>query len=130
MALYWKATALVMVALLLGLTLRREQNFALLLAIAACAMASMAAVTYLEPVVDFLRELEALGDLSGDMLGLLLKAVGIGLISQIAGAVCTDAGNGALARQLQLLGSAAILYLSLPLFSGLLELLQEILGEL
>lgn len=130
MALYWKATALVMVALLLGLTLRREQNFALLLAIAACAMASMAAVTYLEPVVDFLRELEALGDLSGDMLGLLLKAVGIGLISQIAGAVCTDAGNDALARQLQLLGSAAILYLSLPLFSGLLELLQEILGEL
>lgn len=64
------------------------------------------------------------------MLGLLLKAVGIGLVSQIAGAVCTDAGNGALARQLQLLGNAAILYLSLPLFSGLLELLQEILGEL
>ena len=80
--------------------------------------------------LDFLRELEALGDLQGDVLGILLKAVGIGLVSEIAGMVCSDAGNGSLGKTLQMLGSAAILYLSLPVFSALLELVREILREI
>ena len=84
----------------------------------------------LEPVLDFLRELETLGDLQGDMLGILLKAVGIGLVSEIAGLVCTDAGNGSLGKTLQMLGSVVILYLSLPIFTAMLELIREILREL
>ena len=64
------------------------------------------------------------------MLGILLKAVGIGLVSEIAGLVCTDAGNGSLGKTLQLLGSAVILYLSLPIFTAMLELIREILREL
>lgn len=64
------------------------------------------------------------------MLGILLKAVGIGLVSEIAGLVCTDAGNGSLGKALQMLGSAVILYLSLPIFTAILELIREILREL
>ena len=96
----------------------------------AISTAAMIALSYLEPVLDFLRELEALGDLQGDTLGILLKAVGIGLVSEIAGMVCSDAGNGSLGKTLQMLGSAAILYLSLPVFSALLELVREILREI
>ena len=44
--------------------------------------------------------------------------------------VCKDAGNESMGKSMQLLGSAAILYLSVPLFAALLELLQKILGEL
>ena len=64
------------------------------------------------------------------MLGILLKAVGIGLVSEIAGLVCNDAGNGSLGKTLQMLGSAVILYLSLPIFTAMLELIREILREL
>lgn len=131
MSLFWKATGLILLALVLGLVLGKPgKDFALLLTAAACCMTAVAAVTYLEPVLDFFRELEAVGDLQGEMLGILLKAVGIGLVSEIAGMVCSDGGNGSLSKQLQLLGSAAILYLSIPIFSSLLRLIQEILGEL
>ena len=75
---------------------------------AVCCMGAMIAISYLEPVLDFPRELETLGDLQVDMLGILLKAVGIGLVSEIAGLVCTDAGNGSLGKTLQMLGSAVI----------------------
>lgn len=129
MGLFWKAVGLALLTLILGLS-QSKRDYTLLLTAAACAMVAMAAVEYLSPVVDFLRELEALGRLRGDLLGVLLKAVGIGLVVQIAGMVCADGGNGSLAQQLELLGSAAILYLSLPVFSGLLTLIQEILGEL
>lgn len=131
MSLFWKGVGLILLTLILGLVLGRQQgDFALLLTTAACTMAAAAAISYLEPVVDFLRQLEQLGQLRGDMLGILLKAVGIGLVTQVAGMVCTDAGNGSLAKQLELLGSAAILYLTMPIFSALMTLIQEILGEL
>ena len=131
MGLFWKAAGAVLIAVVLGLSLgKQEKDFAVLLTLAVCCMVMAIAVSYLEPVLDFLRELEALGDLQGDMLGILLKAVGIGLVAEIAGMVCIDAGNGSLGKQLQMLGSAAILYLSIPIFSALLSLIQEILGEL
>lgn len=109
---------------------KREKDFGLLVTLAAsCALAG-AAAEYLVPVLDFFRELEAVAGISSDMLGLLLKALGIGLVGEIGGAVCADGGNGSLAKQLQILSNAAIAYLSLPIFSGLLGLIREILGEL
>lgn len=130
MAVLWKGIGVALVTMLLGLALGKQRDFAPLLTAAACTMLAAGAIHYLEPVVDFLRQLEQLGQLRSDMLGILLKAVGIGLVVQVSGMVCTDAGNGSLAKQLELLGSAAILYLSLPVFSGLLGLIQEILGGL
>ena len=131
MEMFWKAAAAVLIAVVLGLALgKQEKDISVLLTMAVCCMGATIAISYLEPVLDFLRELEALGDLQGDMLGILLKAVGIGLVAEIAGMVCTDAGNGSLGKTLQMLGSAAILYLSLPIFSALLKLIQDILGEL
>ena len=131
MTLFWKTLGLAMMALLLALVVgKREKDFGLLLTLAACCALAAAAAEYLEPVVDFFRELEDTAGLSPELLGQLLKALGIGLVVELAGAVCADAGNGALAKQLQILGNAAIAYLSLPILSGLLILIREILGEL
>lgn len=127
MSLFWKAAAAVLLAVVLGLSLGKQKDIGVLLTM---GMVAMIAISYLEPVLDFLRELETLGDLQGDMLGILLKAVGIGLVSEIAGLVCADAGNGSLGKTLQMLGSAVILYLSLPIFTTMLELIREILREL
>lgn len=125
-----RGAAAVLLAVVLGLSLGKQKDIGVLLTMAVCCMVAMIAISYLEPVLDFLRELETLGDLQGDMLGILLKAVGIGLVSEIAGLVCTDAGNGSLGKTLQMLGSAVILYLSLPIFTAMLELIREILREL
>lgn len=131
MGLLWKAVAGTMLAVILGLTLnKQEKDIGVLLSLAVCCMGIVIALSYLEPVLDFLRELEALGDLQGDFLGILLKGAGIGLVTEIAALICTDAGNASLGRSLQLLGSAAILYLSLPIFTSMLNLIQQILGEL
>ena len=130
MTLFWKAAAGALVTVVLGLALgKQEKDISLLLTMAVCAMVAVIAISYLEPMLDFLRRLEALGDLQGDMLGILMKAMGTGLVSEIAGMICTDAGNAALGKAMQMLGSAAILYLSLPIFTALMDLIQQILGE-
>ena len=96
----------------------------------ACCIAASIAVSYLEPVLDLLWELNDIGEMQDGMLGILLKVAGIALVSELAGMICSDAGNGSLGKTLQLLGSAAILYLSIPIFNTLLTLIREILGEL
>jgi hypothetical protein len=52
------------------------------------------------------------------------------LIGELAGLICSDAGNAALAKSIQILTTAVILWLSIPLFESLLDLVQAILGEL
>ena len=128
---FWKAAALALIAGVLSLTLKdQDKEYAVLLSIAACLMVTAITVTYLNPVFAFLKELETLGDLRGDMLAILIKALGVGLASEIAAMICTDAGNASLTKTIQLLGGAVILYLSVPMFSALMDLIQKIVGEL
>lgn len=130
MDLFWKTTAAVLIAAVLGLMLAQQKDMGLLLTIAACVMALGAAMVYLEPVLDFFWELEALAGLQSSTLLVLLKALGIGLTGQIAGTVCKDAGNASLEKAIQILTGAMILYLSLPVFRSVLQLIQEILEML
>lgn len=130
MTVFLQVVAGVIVAVVLGLALSKQgKDITLLLGIAVCCMALAAAASYLEPVIDFIRSLQALGGLNSDMLGIMLKAVGIGLIAEVAGLICADSGNGALGKTIQIVASAAVLWLSVPLMTALLELIQKIVGE-
>ena len=80
-------------------------------------------------VFAFIGKLQAVGNLNTEMLEILLKSVGIGLLSEIAVLVCCDMGNASMGKTLQILSMAVILWLSLPLFSSLLDLIGKILGE-
>lgn len=131
MSEFWKAAAAVLLAVILGLTVgKQEKDLSVLLTMTVCCMVAIVAVSYFEPVLDLLWQLESMGELQNGMLGVLLKAVGIALVTELAGMICSDAGNGSLGKTLQMLGSAAILYLSVPIFEALLTLIRDILGEL
>ena len=131
MALYWKAAAGVLLAVILGIVLgKKEKDLSVMLSMAVCAMGAMIALSFLEPVIEFLDQLAQLGDLQGNMLGILLKAMGIGLVTEITGLICSDAGNASLGKTIQMLGSAVILWLSLPVFNALLDIIQQILGDI
>lgn len=131
MTLFLKAAALAMVSAILCMVVgKQEKDFSLLIAIAACTMIMAAASSYFEPVFTFIQRLEALGNLKSDMLKILTRVLGIGIISEIASMVCTDAGNATLSKTIQLLGSAVILYLSIPMFTSLIDMIEEILGAI
>lgn len=130
MVLFWKAAAGALITVVLGLALGNNRDFSMMLSLAACTMISILALTYLEPILEFLRELESISQLQGDMLSILLKSAGIGLVAEIAAVICADVGNASLGKTLQFLGTGVILCLSLPILRTMLELIQKILGEL
>lgn len=130
MTAFWQGAAAVLLTVILVLALGKQGKEAgLLLTLAVCCMVCVLALSYFQPVVDFIRQLQSIGQLDSTMLEILLKAVGIGLIGEIASLICSDAGNAALGKALQILSAAVILWLSIPLLTQLMELLQQILGE-
>ena len=119
----------VLIALVLWLCLQKqEKDIALLLTLTVCLLVACIALKAMSPVLDFLRQLEAMGQLQDGILGILLKAVGIGMVSELAAMVCADAGNGSLEKTVRLLGTVTMLTVSLPIFQTLLTLIQELLG--
>ncbi|MBE6933695.1 MAG: hypothetical protein E7462_01390 [Ruminococcaceae bacterium] len=119
----------VMVAVIMWIVLSRQgKEFGLVLSIGACGLVFIFAFRFLEPVLDLLKQLETLGNLQPEWLSIMLKSVGIGLVAEIGSLICTDAGNAALGKTMQMLGAIAVLWLSIPLMNSLIQLLQQILG--
>lgn len=131
MDVYFKTVAGITIAVILSLTLsKKSPEISLVLSIAACTMVMCVAAYFLSPVMDFIYQLQSLGQLDSDIFRILIKAVGIGLLGEICGLICSDSGNTALGKALQILTVAAMLWLSLPLMNSLLQILQGILGDL
>ena len=108
-----KAAAGALITAILGIILQRQgKEYALVLVLAVSAMGACLALTYINPVISFLEQLCSLSNLDAEVLKILLRAVGVGLIGEIAGTVCADSGNGSLGKMLQLLGAAVILWIS------------------
>ena len=129
MGIMLRAAGAVLVASVMGLALGKDgKDFKSLLTMGCCALVLLLGVTFLEPVMGFLQELETLGQLDQDLVDILMKVTGICLITQLAGLVCTEAGDGSLAKVLEILAAIVILWLSIPVFQGLLTLIKGILG--
>jgi stage III sporulation protein AD len=118
----------VLIAVVLGVTLSRQsQDITLVLSVGVCCMVVMAAAVFLTPVMDLIRRLQQLAQLEEGALNTVLKAVGIGLVGEIAALVCGDAGNAALSKAVQIATASAVLWLSVPLMEELLVLIREVL---
>ena len=118
-------------AVILSLALEKQgKDFSVILTLAVCGMAASAAFLYLEPVLDFFRELQELCGFPSGLLEILLKAVGIALVTELSATVCLDAGRGSMGKILQFLGSAVVLSLSIPVFRELLTMIREMVGQI
>ena len=128
MDVFIKATGGVLIAIVLYLILSRQgKELAVLLSLAVCCMVAAVAIGYLGPVVNFFEKLQDLGQLDTSLMLVVLRAVGIGLLSEIAALICTDAGNAAMGKTLQILACVVVLWMSVPLFTSLISLIEEIL---
>lgn len=130
MSIFVKASALALiVSVLYQMVSGRNKEIGTLLLVLGSCVILITAVSYIEPVFAFIRKLQTLGKLNNEMLEILLKSVGIGLLAEISVLVCNDMGNASMGKTLQILATAAILWLSLPMLNSLLDLIGNLLGE-
>ncbi len=104
----------------------QKSDFAVFVGTAAGVILVGAAVTTFLPVFDFIKTAVS-GTNFSEYMTTLGKAFGITLAVQLSSEVCRDAGEGALASKLELIGKAEILILALPLISELISLAAKIM---
>lgn len=104
-----------------------NREIALLFSVGAAVLIFL----YILPQASELAEtIYALAEVSSmsEVLGVLLKALGIVLIGRIAIGICRDAGESALASGVEFAVKMAVLLVSLPLLQSLLGIIQEVLS--
>lgn len=128
MDIFLKAVSGILIAVLLNICLSKQaKDFSLLLTVLVCCAVATAAVAYLEQVIGFVETVNRVAQLDSNTMVIVFKVVGIGILGEIVSQICADSGNAAMGRMLQVLTSAVVLWLSLPLFTALLELVEGIL---
>ena len=90
-------------------------------------LSGLAAAAYLTPIAATLNELFQKTALPSAYLEILWKALGICYLTGIAGDLCQDCGESALAHMAELWGRFSLLLLALPLLQTLLETVTEVM---
>lgn len=112
-------------ALILG---QYRPEFRMLVTAAVTLLLMAMVLERLSPVLEQLRSTMELTGLTGDYAAVLFKAVGICLLTQLAGDVCRDSGESSIASKIELAGRAAILLTAMPLIQEVLAWAWELMN--
>ena len=112
-------------ALILG---QYRPEFRMLVTAAVTLLLMAMVLEQLSPVLEQLRSTMELTGLTGDYAAILFKAVGICLLTQLAGDVCRDSGESSIASKIELAARAAILLTAMPLIQEVLAWAWELMN--
>ncbi len=125
-----KISAVTLVGLVALLVLKQiRPEWATLLRMGLTVMLVGMLLSMVATVVDFATQLgEESALLAGGMWQLLLKALGITVITEVAAGICRDVGESGMAAWVETAGRLEILILSLPLITEILTMVKELLA--
>ena len=125
----FKICAAVLIVCVISLVIeKKEKELTIVLTICTCCCVCLFVVSFLQPVIDFIHSLQEIAAVDYQSLRIVFKVVGIGLVAEISSLICQDAGKSALAKVVQVSATVLILWVSLPLFTKLIELVSKIIG--
>lgn len=119
--------AVALVAAVLVVLLRESHpQSALVLAIGASVVLLIYLLNLISPVVQQIRGFaDSVGFANFDVL---IKAIALGFVTEIAAALCRDSNQLALAVKIEIGGKIAIVAIALPLVADILNLVVELIN--
>lgn len=118
-----------MIAAVLAVVLRQYRpEFAILISLAAGIIILLRVADDIVPIIEQVQVIIAKTALPGEYVQILFKALGICFLTQIACDTCKDAGESAIAAKIEIAGKVAVLVVSLPLFSQVLNVVYSLIG--
>ncbi len=122
--------AAILCVLLLVILRRESADAALTLRMCAGVALALACIGAMTPIVEYIEEIgEELGadDSVSRSIEVLLKALGVSILTHISATVCRDAGEGSVAYYVELGGKLEMLVLTLPLLKEMLNVALSLL---
>lgn len=111
----------IVIAVLCMVVKNYKPEYALVCQLCGVAVIGGAVLSCFEEVVDSILDMTAAGGLDSSFVELLLKALGVSVMTDIASNVCKDSGNNTLSSGVELFGKTIIVFMSLPMLKKLIE---------
>jgi stage III sporulation protein AD len=106
-----------------------KQEYAMLIGLSAGVIILLYIIIKAQPVFSELNLLMSNSGINSEYAQILIKALGICFITQLAADACKDSGETAIASKVELVGKFAILLLALPLFEQVAKLAVGLLSN-
>ena len=121
--------ALCIITALLALTLRGQRpEFAMLLSLGCGIFVLLALVGQMKEIITGLEKIMSGLSEQSDLTAIILKALGICIVAELGSQCCRDAGEAAIAAKVELVAKAALVLMSMPVFTSLMETAGELLS--
>ena len=116
------------IAAIICIMLRQiRPEFALLVSLITGIFILFALFADITEAINRVFQLIRQADVSSGYAAVLLKALGLCFITQIACDTCKDAGESAISAKIEMAGRVAVLIISLPLFEQVLNIVQSLI---
>ncbi|MCI8652563.1 MAG: stage III sporulation protein AD [Angelakisella sp.] len=112
----------------LSLVLRQYRpEYAVLVSLGCSVVVLLWVITGVAQVMDELNSLLENSLLSRELVQVVMKCLGVCILTELAAQTCRDAGENAIAAKAELAGKVTLVLVSLPLFQRLLQVAGELL---
>lgn len=113
---------LAVVAVIVALTLRpKNTEIALMLTVACAVLILLAVLSQAGQIIGTVNSIVAAAQINTGYIAILLKVVGICLLTEFAVNTCRDAGCQSLAGNVSLAGKLVVTVTALPLYTDILN---------
>lgn len=121
---------LALVTTVLLLILRQEKPvMAVLLSIVFSVVIFVFMMGKITAILDVMKELVNRAGINYFFLATVLKILGVAYLGEFASAICSDAGEQAVARKVEFASKIIIAVLALPIIVAIIESLMELLPK-
>lgn len=104
-----------------------KREYAIAVTVGATVLLALYGVSSLKSIIERIEKLQESIGVGEEYLTILLKMVGIAYLTQLVVSICRDAGNGAVAAQINMVGKISMLLVSFPVLEALLKTVGEML---
>lgn len=116
------------VTVIMYVTLKpKNGEIALMLIISCSTIILVLVLSEVSAVVKQINQIIALSQIDGNYVVILLKVIGICLITEFAVNTCKDAGSNTLANNVSLAGKIMVTVTALPLYSDILSTVMSLM---
>ena len=127
----FKIVGLSLAAVTVVLVLRAYRpELAVQAAVAAGVVLLLIALTELSGVMAMIDQIVAKYGLNSEHIKVVIKVIGIAYLAQFAAQTCRDAGEGAIASKVELVGRVLIVTVAVPVVISILDVLGTLLHSL
>ena len=127
MSVFAVAGAVIIAAVLAVMLRSYKPEYALVISLVVSVGVIALLIPYLKDILRFLESASRAVSGAEERIKRVIKALGVAILTGLAGDLCRDCGEGSMASRVELLGKVTIIVLALPLATELLNLVSGML---